>query len=57
MTGGVHERLARLVLALIGTLAVWFAYLLARRMAGGWSNPLPLVAQRATKVMGLAAAR
>src|ERR1700761_8277294 len=33
VTGGVHERLARLVLALIGTLAVWFAYLLARRMA------------------------
>jgi hypothetical protein len=33
VTGGVHERLARLVLAVIGTLAVWFAYLLARRMA------------------------
>jgi 4-amino-4-deoxy-L-arabinose transferase-like glycosyltransferase len=33
VTGGVHERLARLVLALLGTLAVWFAYLLARRMA------------------------
>jgi hypothetical protein len=33
VTGGVHERLARLVLAVIGTLAVWFAYLLTRRMA------------------------
>ncbi|MFT3862799.1 MAG: glycosyltransferase family 39 protein [Solirubrobacterales bacterium] len=33
VTGGVHERLARVVLALIGTLAVLFAYLLARRMA------------------------
>jgi hypothetical protein len=32
-TGGVHERLARLVLALIGALAPLFAYLLARRMA------------------------
>jgi hypothetical protein len=32
-TGGVHERLARLVLAVIGTLAPLFAYLLARRLA------------------------
>jgi 4-amino-4-deoxy-L-arabinose transferase-like glycosyltransferase len=31
-TGGVHERLARLVLALIGALAPLFAYLLARRL-------------------------
>src|ERR1700744_6316229 len=28
VTGGVHERLARLVLALLGTLGVWLAYLL-----------------------------
>ncbi|HEY2053027.1 MAG TPA: glycosyltransferase family 39 protein [Solirubrobacterales bacterium] len=34
VTGGVHERLARLVLALIGALAPPFAYLLARRLAG-----------------------
>ena len=33
LTGGVHERLARIVLALIGALAPLFAYLLARRMA------------------------
>jgi 4-amino-4-deoxy-L-arabinose transferase-like glycosyltransferase len=33
VTGGVHERLARLVLALIGTLAVVFTYLIARRLA------------------------
>jgi hypothetical protein len=33
VTGGVHERLARLVLALIGALAPLFAYLLARRLA------------------------
>jgi hypothetical protein len=32
-TGGVHERLARLVLALIGALAPLFAYLLARRLS------------------------
>jgi hypothetical protein len=31
-TGGVHERLARLVLAVIGTLSVLFAYLLGRRL-------------------------
>jgi 4-amino-4-deoxy-L-arabinose transferase-like glycosyltransferase len=31
-TGGVHERLARLALALIGTLAILFAYLIGRRL-------------------------
>ena len=34
LTGGVHERTARLVLALIGTLAVLFTYLLGRRLSG-----------------------
>src|ERR1700761_8862015 len=34
-TGGVHERLARLVLAALGALAPLFAYLLARRLARG----------------------
>jgi 4-amino-4-deoxy-L-arabinose transferase-like glycosyltransferase len=34
VTGGVHERLAREVLALLGSLAVLFTYLLARRLAG-----------------------
>jgi 4-amino-4-deoxy-L-arabinose transferase-like glycosyltransferase len=33
VTGGVHERLARLVLALLGALAPLFAYLLARRLS------------------------
>ena len=33
LTGGVHERLARIVLALIGALAPLFAYLLARRLS------------------------
>ena len=32
VTGGVHERLARVVLAVIGTLSVLFAYLLGRRL-------------------------
>lgn len=34
LSGGVHERLARLVLALIGSLSVLFAYLIARRLSG-----------------------
>ncbi|HKI66621.1 MAG TPA: glycosyltransferase family 39 protein [Solirubrobacterales bacterium] len=34
LTGGVHERMARLVLALIGTLAVLFSYLIGRRLSG-----------------------
>jgi len=34
LTGGVHERLARLALALIGSLAVLFAYLIGRRLSG-----------------------
>jgi Dolichyl-phosphate-mannose-protein mannosyltransferase len=33
-TGGVHERFARLVLALVGTLAVLFTYLIGRRLSG-----------------------
>jgi 4-amino-4-deoxy-L-arabinose transferase-like glycosyltransferase len=34
VTGGVHERTARLVLALLGTLAVLFTYLIGRRLSG-----------------------
>jgi 4-amino-4-deoxy-L-arabinose transferase-like glycosyltransferase len=34
LSGGVHERLARLVLALVGSLAVLFTYLIGRRLAG-----------------------
>lgn len=37
LSGGVHERLARVVLALVGTLSVLFAYLIGRRPA----RPLP----------------
>jgi 4-amino-4-deoxy-L-arabinose transferase-like glycosyltransferase len=39
VTGGVHERLARVVLAFIGTLSVLFAYLIGRRLCR--SSPLP----------------
>jgi len=34
LTGGVHERTARLVLALLGTLAVLFTYLIGLRLSG-----------------------
>jgi dolichyl-phosphate-mannose-protein mannosyltransferase len=34
LAGRVHEQLARLVLAVLGTLSVLFAYLIARRLSG-----------------------
>jgi 4-amino-4-deoxy-L-arabinose transferase-like glycosyltransferase len=34
LSGGVHERFARVVLALIGSLSVLFAYLIGRRLRG-----------------------
>ncbi|HEX7244638.1 MAG TPA: glycosyltransferase family 39 protein [Solirubrobacterales bacterium] len=34
LTGGVHERTARIVLALIGALSVLFTYLIGRRLSG-----------------------
>src|SRR5882724_7222476 len=34
VTGGAHERTARVVLALLGTLAVLFTYLIGRRLSG-----------------------
>jgi 4-amino-4-deoxy-L-arabinose transferase-like glycosyltransferase len=34
VTGGVHERLARVLLALLGSLAVLFTYLIGRRLSG-----------------------
>jgi 4-amino-4-deoxy-L-arabinose transferase-like glycosyltransferase len=34
ITGGVHERTARLVLALLGTLTILFTYLIGRRLSG-----------------------
>jgi 4-amino-4-deoxy-L-arabinose transferase-like glycosyltransferase len=33
VTGGVHERLARVLLALLGTLSVLFTYLIGRRLS------------------------
>ncbi|MGV1047406.1 MAG: hypothetical protein ACOYD4_02620 [Solirubrobacterales bacterium] len=39
VSGGVHERLARVALALVGALAVLFAYLIGRRLAGSVAHP------------------
>jgi hypothetical protein len=38
-TGGVHERLARVVLAVIGALSVLFAYLIGRRLGRALHRP------------------
>lgn len=38
VSGGVHERTARLLLALIGTLSVLFAYLIGRRLSGPFAG-------------------
>jgi Dolichyl-phosphate-mannose-protein mannosyltransferase len=37
-SGGVHERFARLVLALLGSLSVLFCFLIGRRLAGFWAG-------------------
>lgn len=38
LSGGVHERFARVVLALIGSLSVLFSFLIGRRLAGFWAG-------------------
>ncbi len=35
LSGGEHERFARIALALIGTLSVWFTFLIGRRLCAG----------------------
>lgn len=39
VTGGVHEQLARIVLAVVGTLSVLFAYLIGRRLGRALHRP------------------
>jgi hypothetical protein len=50
LTGGVHERLARIVLAVIGALAPLFAYLLARRLAPRYGVAAGLIAALAVAI-------
>lgn len=40
VTGGVHERLARVALAVVGALSVLFAYLIGRRLGPAPNPPL-----------------
>jgi hypothetical protein len=40
-TGGVHERLARVVLAIIGALSILFAYAIGRRLGRALQRPQP----------------
>lgn len=47
LSGGPHERFARLVLAVLGSLAVPFAYLIGRRLS---APPAGLVAAAATAI-------
>jgi Dolichyl-phosphate-mannose-protein mannosyltransferase len=47
LSGGVHERFARIALALIGTLAVLFTYLIARRL---WSPLAGLIGALAVAI-------
>jgi hypothetical protein len=39
VTGGVHERLARVALAVVGALSILFAYLIGRRLTGPPGQP------------------
>jgi Dolichyl-phosphate-mannose-protein mannosyltransferase len=44
LTGGIHERSARFLLALLGSLAVLFAYLVGRRLSGPFAGLLAAAA-------------
>jgi 4-amino-4-deoxy-L-arabinose transferase-like glycosyltransferase len=53
VTDGVHERTARLLLALLGSLAVLFTYLIARRLSRLMLQPHPGVGNASSVVAGL----
>ncbi|HZE06282.1 MAG TPA: hypothetical protein VE127_13715, partial [Solirubrobacteraceae bacterium] len=56
LSGGVHERAARLVLALAGTLSILFAYLIARRLRRSMHGPHAGASVPSDTVSGLVAA-
>lgn len=56
VAGGVHERAARSFLALLGTLSVLFAYLLAQRLRRSAYSPHQGVANMPSALAGLIAA-
>jgi hypothetical protein len=53
VTDGVHERTARVLLALLGSLAVLFTYLIARRLSRLMLQPHPGVENASSVVAGL----
>jgi hypothetical protein len=56
LTGGVHERLVRVILALLGTLSVLFAYLIAHRLRRSMDRAHSGVSDASSAVAGLIAA-
>ncbi|HEX4669902.1 MAG TPA: hypothetical protein VH275_08035 [Solirubrobacterales bacterium] len=56
VTGGVHEHLARVILALLATLSVFFTYLLARRLHRSMHSAHQGVLNASSAVAGLIAA-
>ncbi len=56
LTGGIHERCARVILALLGTLSILFAYLIARRLRRSMHRAHPGVLDASSGVAGLVAA-
>ncbi len=56
LTGGVHERTARIVLALLGTLSILFAYLVAHRLRRSMHRTHSAVSDASSGVAGLVAA-
>jgi 4-amino-4-deoxy-L-arabinose transferase-like glycosyltransferase len=53
LTGGVHERFARVVLAVIGALSILFTYLIGRRLWRCADRPQPGVVNLGSVVAGL----
>lgn len=56
LTGGIHERTARVVLALLGTLSILFAYLIAHRLRRSMHRARSGVSDTSSAVAGLVAA-
>jgi hypothetical protein len=56
LSGGVHERLARVILAFLGTLSILFAYAIAHRLRRSMHRPGSSAPNASSGVAGLVAA-
>jgi hypothetical protein len=56
LTGGVHERTTRVILAFLGTLSILFAYLIAHRLRRSMHRPHSGVSDASSGAAGLVAA-